>query len=70
MTQTERKYLIVTVLGVVAIVGWNVFCIQRDAVMFKVYAIINKQLKIKDDRVSHHFSSICLGILCTIFQTL
>jgi hypothetical protein len=37
MTQTERKYLIATLLGVVAIVGWNVFCIQRDAVMFKVY---------------------------------
>jgi hypothetical protein len=33
----NRKYLIATVLGVVAIVGWNVFCIQRDAVMFKAY---------------------------------
>ena len=35
MTQTERKYLIAIVLGVVAIVGWNVFCIQRDDAMFK-----------------------------------
>ncbi len=37
MTQTERKYLIATVLGVVAIIGWNIFCIQRDDVMYKAY---------------------------------
>ena len=37
MTQTERKYLIATVLGVVAIIGWNIFCIQRDDAMYKAY---------------------------------
>ena len=37
MTQTERKYLTATVLGVVAIIGWNVFCIQRDDAMYKAY---------------------------------
>ena len=37
MTSTERKYLIATVIGVVAIIGWNVFCIQRDDKMYKAY---------------------------------
>ena len=37
MTQTERKYLTATVLGVVAIIGWNVFCIQRDDKLYKAY---------------------------------
>ena len=37
MTQTERKYLIATILGVVAIIGWNIFCIQRDDAMYKAY---------------------------------
>ena len=37
MTQTERKYLTATVLGVVAIIGWNVFCIQRDERMYDAY---------------------------------
>jgi len=33
----NRKYLIATLLGVVAIIGWNIFCIQRDAKMFEAY---------------------------------
>lgn len=37
MTKTERKYLIGTLLGVVAIIGWNVFLIQRDDRMYKAY---------------------------------
>ena len=37
MTITERKYLIATVLGVVAIVGWNVFLVQRDDKLYKAY---------------------------------
>jgi hypothetical protein len=37
MTKTERKYLIGTLLGVAAIIGWNVFLIQRDDRMYKAY---------------------------------
>ena len=37
MTKIERKYLIGTLLGVVAIIGWNVFLIQRDDRMYKAY---------------------------------
>lgn len=37
MTHTERKYLIAAVFGVAAIIGWNIFCIQRDDMMFKAY---------------------------------
>ena len=33
----NRKYLIATILGVVAIIGWNIFCIQRDDAMYKEY---------------------------------
>ena len=37
MTNIERKYLIATVLGVAAIIGWNVFLVQRDDKLYKAY---------------------------------
>ena len=33
----NRKYLIATLLGVFAIISWNVFLVYRDNAMFKVY---------------------------------
>jgi predicted negative regulator of RcsB-dependent stress response len=33
----SRKYIVVVVLGVLAMVGWNVFLIQRDERMFDSY---------------------------------
>ena len=33
----NRKYLIATLTAVVAIVGWNLFLIQRDAKLFEAY---------------------------------
>ena len=37
MTSTERKYLISIVAGIVVIIGWNAWCIQRDDALFKAY---------------------------------
>lgn len=37
MTITERKYLVAGLIGFVAIIGWNIFCIQRDDAMYKAY---------------------------------
>ncbi len=37
MTKTERKYLIAFLFGLVTIIGWNVFCIQRDERMYDAY---------------------------------
>ena len=37
MTKTERKYLTAILLGVMTIVGWNVFLIQRDERMYDAY---------------------------------
>jgi len=33
----NRKYLIAGLVGFVAIIGWNIFCIQRDAKLFEAY---------------------------------
>jgi hypothetical protein len=33
----NRKYITVVALGVLAMVGWNIFLIQRDDAMFKSY---------------------------------
>jgi hypothetical protein len=33
----NRKYITVVALGVLAMVGWNIFLIQRDDAMFKAY---------------------------------
>ena len=33
----NRKYLTAGLIGFVAIIGWNIFCIQRDDAMFKAY---------------------------------
>lgn len=33
----NRKYLVAGVIGFSFIVGWNIFCIQRDDMMFKSY---------------------------------
>jgi predicted negative regulator of RcsB-dependent stress response len=33
----SRKYITVVVLGVLAMVGWNVFLIQRDERMYDAY---------------------------------
>jgi len=37
MTKTERKYLIAILFGVLTIVGWNVFLVQRDERMYDAY---------------------------------
>jgi len=33
----NKKYIAAFVLGLFAIVGWNVFLIQRDAKLFEAY---------------------------------
>ena len=33
----NRKYVIVGLIGLIAIVGWNVFLTQRDENLFKAY---------------------------------
>ena len=33
----SRKYIAVVVLGVLAMIGWNIFLIQRDERMFDAY---------------------------------
>lgn len=33
----NRKYLTATLTAVVAIIGWNLFLIQRDAKLFEAY---------------------------------
>ena len=33
----SRKYIVVVVLGVLAMIGWNIFLIQRDERMFDSY---------------------------------
>jgi len=33
----NRKYVITFALGFIAILGWNVFLIQRDDAMYKAY---------------------------------
>ena len=37
MTKTERKYLIAILFGVMTIVSWNVFLVQRDERMYDAY---------------------------------
>ena len=37
MTKTERKYLTAFLFGLITIIGWNVFCIQRDERMYDAY---------------------------------
>lgn len=32
-----RKYVVAVLTGFVAIIGWNIFCIQRDDAMYKAY---------------------------------
>jgi hypothetical protein len=33
----NRKYFIAGLVGFGVIIGWNIFCIQRDDAMFKAY---------------------------------
>jgi hypothetical protein len=33
----NRKYVITFALGFIAMIGWNVFLIQRDDAMYKAY---------------------------------
>ena len=33
----SRKYIITFALGFLAIIGWNIFLIQRDDAMYKQY---------------------------------
>jgi hypothetical protein len=33
----NRKYFIAGFVGFVAIIGWNIFCIQRDDALYKAY---------------------------------
>ena len=33
----NRKYVAAGLIGFAAIIGWNIFCIQRDDAMFKAY---------------------------------
>ena len=33
----NRKYIITFALGFLAIIGWNVFLIQRDDALYKAY---------------------------------
>jgi hypothetical protein len=33
----NRKYVTAGLIGFVAIIGWNIFCIQRDDAMYKAY---------------------------------
>jgi len=33
----NRKYFVAGLIGFVAIIGWNIFCIQRDDAMYKAY---------------------------------
>jgi hypothetical protein len=33
----NRKYFVAGLVGFVAIIGWNIFCIQRDDAMYKAY---------------------------------
>ena len=37
MTRTERNYLLTVLAGIVVILGWNAWCIQRDDQLFKAY---------------------------------
>ncbi len=43
----NRKYVITFALGFIAMIGWNVFLIQRDDTMYKAYyrqqAIVNQR---------------------------
>ena len=33
----NRKYVIAGLVGFVVIIGWNIFCIQRDERMYDAY---------------------------------
>ena len=33
----NRKYIAAGLIGIAAIVGWNIFLIQRDAKLFEAY---------------------------------
>ena len=33
----NRKYLAAGLVGFSVIIGWNIFCIQRDDAMYKAY---------------------------------
>ena len=33
----NKKYIVATVIGFTAIIGWNLFLIQRDAKLFESY---------------------------------
>ena len=33
----KPKYIVAGLIGFAAIIGWNIFCIQRDAKLFKAY---------------------------------
>ena len=33
----NRKYVVAGLIGFVAIIGWNIFCIQRDERMYDAY---------------------------------
>ena len=33
----KPKYIVAGLIGFAAIIGWNIFCIQRDAKLFVAY---------------------------------
>jgi hypothetical protein len=35
--QMKKKYVVVGLIGFLAIIGWNVFLIQRDNALFDAY---------------------------------
>jgi len=43
----SKKYITAFIIGFVAMIGWNVFLIQRDDAMYKAYyrqqAIVNQR---------------------------
>ena len=43
MTNTNRKYIVAGLIGFAAILGWNVFLIQRDQKMFDAHHETQKE---------------------------
>ena len=33
----KPKYIVAGLIGFAAMIGWNIFCIQRDAKLFEAY---------------------------------
>ena len=45
MTNTNRKYILAGMISLAAILGWNVFLIQRDQRMYESYDSAIQRLK-------------------------